>query len=125
MPENYIINQTEKGNVCISEEVIGLMVSAALNEVDGVAGLSNPTALGSDLAGFFGIKNSPKGIKVTSVPGKAVIDLLILVRYGYNVADAARRVQRSVSASIEGMTGMETVVNVHVTGISFEKAEIK
>lgn len=125
MPENYIINQTEKGNVCISEEVIGLMVSAALNEVDGVAGLSNPTALGSDLAGFFGIKNSPKGIKVASASGKAVIDLLILVRYGHNIADAARRVQRSVAASIEAMTGMETVVNVHVTGISFEKAEIK
>lgn len=125
MPENYIISQTEKGNVCISEEVIGLMVSAALNEVEGVAGLSNPTALGSDLAGFFGIKNSPKGIKVTSMSGKAVIDLLILVRYGSSVAEAARRVQRKVAASIEAMTGMETVVNVHVTGISFEKAEIK
>ena len=125
MPENYIINQTEKGNVCISEEVIGLMVSAALNEVEGVAGLSNPTALGTDLAGFFGIKNSPKGIKVSSTGGKAVVDLLILVRYGYNVADAARRVQQRVAASIEAMTGMETMVNVHVTGISFEKAEIK
>jgi len=125
MPENYIINQTEKGNVCISEEVIGLMVSAALNDVDGVAGLSNPTALGSDLAGFFGIKNSPKGIKVTSGAGKAVIDLLILVRYGYSVADAARRVQQRVASSVEAMTGMETEVNIHVTGISFEKAEIK
>jgi len=125
MPENYIISQTEKGNVCISEEVIGLMVAAALGEVEGVAGLSNPTALGSDLAGFFGIKNSPKGIKVSSAEGKAVVDLLILVRYGYNVADAARRVQQRVATSIEAMTGMEALVNVHVTGISFEKAEIK
>ena len=39
MPENYITSQTEKGNISISEDVIHVMVNAAVSEIEGVAGL--------------------------------------------------------------------------------------
>ena len=123
MPENYVITQTEKGNVCIAEDVISRMVSAAVAEVEGVAGLSS--TLGSDLTDFLGLKSVPKGVKVTAQDGKTVIDVLLMVRYGDNVAEAGRKVQDAVGSAVEAMTGMNAEVNVHVTGISFEKAEIK
>ena len=37
---NYITTATEKGNVCISEEVIATIVGAAISEIDGVDGLA-------------------------------------------------------------------------------------
>ncbi len=123
MPDNYVTSQTEKGGVFIAEDVISLIVSAALSEVEGVAGLSN--AIGTDIAEFLGLKSVARGVKVSSQDGCTTVEILLMVRYGYSVAVVARKVQDAVSASLEAMTGMKAVVNVHVTGISFEKAEIK
>ena len=39
MADNYITAATEKGNVCISEDVIATIVGAAISEIDGVDGL--------------------------------------------------------------------------------------
>ena len=56
MPENYITSQTEKGNISISEDVIQVMVNAAVSEIEGVAGLSSVP--GADIAEFLGIKSA-------------------------------------------------------------------
>ena len=125
MPENYVSNQTEKGNVSIAEDVICVMVSAAMAEVEGVAGASGSAAVANDIADFLGIKSSGKNIKISSKDGKTVVDIVLLVRYGYNVTSVAKKVQESVYASLEAMTGMDMAVNVHVAGIAFEKAEKK
>ena len=123
MPESYVTNQTEKGNISISEDVITVMVTAAVAEIEGVAGLTNPTS--SDIAEFLGIKNAPRGIKISSENNEIVIDLVILVRYGYGVTVVAKKVQEQVAASVESMTGFSVRVNVHVTGISFDKTDMK
>jgi len=125
MPENYVSNQTEKGNVSIAEDVICVMVSAAMAEVEGVAGASGSAAVANDIADFLGIKSSGKNIKISSKDGKTVVDIVLLVRYGYNVTSVAKKVQEKVYAALEAMTGMDMVVNVHVSGIIFEKAEKK
>jgi uncharacterized alkaline shock family protein YloU len=93
MPENYITSENENGSCCISEEVISVMVSASIAEVDGVAGLSNN--VGTDLSELIGKKSVSKGIKITFEDGTVIIDTLILVRYGLCRVDVARIVQRS------------------------------
>ena len=124
MPENYLTSETEKGNISISEDVIMVMVTAAVSEIEGVASLSSAT--GTDIAEFLGLKNNAtKGIKISSENGEAVIDVLIMVRYGYGVTVVAKKLQERVAASVEAMTGMKTRVNVHVTGISFDKTDMK
>lgn len=123
MTENYVTNQTDKGNICISEEVIHVMVTAAVSEVAGIAGLTNPTS--TDIAEFLGLKNSTKGIRISSEDGVISIDIVILVRYGYNVSVVAKKVQEQVAAHVESMTGMKVRVNVHVAGISFDKTDMK
>ena len=48
-----------------------------------------------------------------------------MVRYGYAVTVVAKKVQEQVAASVESMTGLNVKVNVHVTGIAFEKNDMK
>ena len=124
MPENYITSQTEKGNISISEDVIQVMVNAAVSEIEGVGLSSVP---GADIAEFLGIKSAttPPSVKIAAENGQAVIDILIMVRYGYGVTVVAKKVQDQVAVSVEDMTGLKTVVNVHITGIAFDKTDMK
>ena len=119
MAENYITKQEEKGTVNISEDVIAVMVGAAVTEVEGVAGLGNPTT--PELLDLFGRKNPLKGMKIRFIDEKLTIDILINVRAYGSITDTAVRVQDAVCSEVESVTGMNTVVNVHVTGVSFDK----
>ena len=78
MAENYITRHVEKGTVNISEDVIAVMVSAA-------------------------------------------IDVIVNVKLGGSITDIAVQVQEAVCREVESVTGMSAVVNVHVTGVSFDK----
>ena len=124
MPDNYLTSETEKGNISVSEDVITVMVTTAVSEIEGVASLSSATS--NDIAEFLGLKNTTtKGIKISADNGEAVIDVLIMVRYGFGVTVVAKKVQEKVAASVEAMTGLRTRVNVHVTGIAFDKTDMK
>ena len=119
MAENYITKQEEKGTVNISEDVIAVMVGAVVAEVEGVAGLGSPNT--PELVDLFGRKNPVKGLKIRFIDEKITIDVLIVVRASGSITDTAVRVQDTVCSEVESITGMNTVVNVHVTGISFDK----
>ena len=119
MAENYITRQGEKGNVNISEDVISVIAAAAATEEEGVAGLSS--AIGSDLSEILGKKSVSKGIKIQFGEEQIQVDAIITVRFGYNIADVARKVQEAVSAAIEAMTAIKPIVNVHVSGVAFDK----
>ena len=100
MPENYITCQDEKGSINISEDVVAAMV----------------------LAELLGIKSAAKGIKVQIVDGTMTVDTIITVRYGCSVVAVARAVQESVTSAVESMTGIgKPIVNVHVSGVAFDK----
>jgi len=119
MAESYITKQEEKGTVNISEDVIAVMVSAAVGEVEGVAGMGSSAT--PEIAELFGRKNPAKGSKVRFADGKITIDVLINVRAGGCITDIATKVQDTVCREVESITGMDCIVNVHVTGISFDK----
>ena len=120
MGENYICCQAEKGSINISEEVITGVVKSAVSEVEGVAGLSYTA--GAELAELIGLKNVNKGVKVQFVDEKIIIDVIINVMYGCNIVQVAREVQEKVMSMIQASTGLEQAeVNVHVSGISFDK----
>ncbi len=119
MAENYITKQEGKGSVNISEDVISVMVAATVNEVEGVAGFGNPTT--PELVDLFGRKNPGKGLKIRFLDEKITVDVLIVVCIPGSITDTAIRVQDTVCSEVESVTGMNTVVNVHVTGVSFDK----
>jgi uncharacterized alkaline shock family protein YloU len=120
MADNYITLQEEKGSINVSEDVIISLVNKVVNEIDGVAGLA--TTAGSELAELIGIKNVNKGTKVQIKEDSFIVDVLILVKYHYNLVDVAKKVQDAIYDGVISVTGVETAqVNVHVSGIAFEK----
>jgi uncharacterized alkaline shock family protein YloU len=119
MPDNYITTETEKGKISISEDVIAVMVSAAVAEVEGVDGLAN--TVGSDILEFIGKKSLAKGVKVTLEEDRVTIDVLVMVIFGCVIADVASKVQLAVAGALEAMTGLSPTVNVHVSGVTFPK----
>lgn len=120
MADNYITLQEEKGNINVSEDVIISLVNKVVNEIDGVAGLANTA--GAELAELIGIKNVNKGTKVQIKDDSFIVDVLILVKYHFNIVDVAKKVQDAIYDGVIAVTGVETAqVNVHVSGIAFEK----
>ena len=120
MGETYITCREENGSINISEDVISGMVRSAVTEVEGVAGLSNTA--GGEIAELIGLKTVTKGVKVQFEDDKIVVDTIITVHYGSKIMEVARSVQEKVMNVIQSTTGLEkTEVNVHVSGIAFEK----
>lgn len=53
--------------------------------------------------------------------GEIIVDVYLMVRYGYVIPETARKVQDSVTAAVSGMTGYNVhAVNVHVGWIQFQ-----
>lgn len=120
MGENYITCQETNGSINISEEVISTLVRAAITQVEGVAGLSNTS--GAELVELIGIKSLSKGVKVQFVDGKIIVDAIITVSYGNNIVSVAKAVQEEVLSAVQSATGLESAeVNVHVSGVAFDK----
>ena len=120
MSETYITCREENGSINISEDVVASMVRSAVSEVEGVAGLSNTA--GAEIAELIGLKSVTKGVKVQLLDDKVVVDTIITVNYGSKIMEVARNVQEKVMNVIQSTTGFaKAEVNVHVSGIAFEK----
>ncbi len=120
MAENYITCQEENGSINISEDVIAGMVRSAVMDVEGVAGLSNTA--GAEIAELIGIKTLTRGVKVQYINDKVVVDTIITVSYGSNIVQVAKNVQEKAINTVSAATGIQKAeVNVHVSGIAFDK----
>lgn len=119
MAENkqYIAQQQEKGTVLISEDVIATIVANAVNEVDGIVGLS--VKPGADIADMIGKKNWGKGMKISVGQGNELyIDCNVNVGYGQSVVTVAKSVQDAVTAALESTASVKVAaINVNVCGI--------
>jgi uncharacterized alkaline shock family protein YloU len=119
MAENkqYIVQAEDNGAVMISEDVIATIVGQAVNEVEGVSGLS--TKPGSDIADFIGKKNWGKGIKVIIADDNTItIECNVTVYYGQSVVTIAKSAQEAVTSAVEAMAGVKvSAVNMNVCGI--------
>ena len=120
MAENkqYITQMRTNGSVMISEDVVATIIEHAVDEVEGVIGLS--TKPGADIAELIGKKNWGKGMKVTIAEDNVLyVDCNVIVAYGQSVVAVANAIQEAVSAAIESMTGVKVgSVNVNICGIA-------
>jgi uncharacterized alkaline shock family protein YloU len=110
------------GTIRITNEVIAIIAGIAATEVPGVAGMSGGIAGG--LAEALGRKNLSKGVKVEAGEKDAVIDVYIIVEYGYRIPDVAWAIQEKVKKAVQEMTGLNVIeVNIHIQGVSFDKEQ--
>ena len=117
--KGYLNHEEESGNVNISEDVIASIAGIATTEVEGVASLAS----GMNFAELLGGKKSmSKGVKIQLEGKDVVIDIFLVIHYGHVIPTVAAKVQDKVIAAVESMTGLNpTAVNVHITGVEFEK----
>lgn len=120
--DNLQINTTEniESNLTISDETLAIIVGLAINQVEGVAGMS--TTITEELAEVFGKKAQSKGIKVELGSDGLIIDLSIVVQFGYRIPDVAWNIQEKVRKDILAMTEYKVdSINVYVQSIDFSE----
>ena len=119
MPENkdYLTHEETLGTIQISEDVVASIATSTALEVEGVGGL-----LSTNMSDYLGGKKmTARGVRVEMEGDAIVVNLFIMLRYGFAVAEVAEKVQTAVFSALEGMTGFAVkAVNVHVGGITFD-----
>lgn len=110
--------RAELGELKIANEVVGIIAGLAATEVPGVAGMSGGIAGG--IAEMLGHRNLSKGVKVEVGEHECVVDLYLIIEYGYSIPEVAQQIQENVKKTIEVMTGLDVVeVNLNVLGVHF------
>lgn len=121
MSENkeYVTQEVEYGAIHISEEVVASVASMAIQEVEGVYGLSGN--VGADNGKIT--KKVSKSVRlVISEDDEISIDCYIVVLYGYSVVEVAKAVQDAVTTTVESTIGRKVRdVNVSISGISLPR----
>ena len=97
--------------LCVMALGVAAVASGAAAEIEGITGLMHMTTK----------KAAARGVRVSIEADQAVIDLFVMLRYGYAIPEVAEKVQSAVASAVEAMTGFSVkAVNVHVGGISFQ-----
>ena len=110
----YLTRAEENGSINIAEDVVAAIAADAIGEIEGVGSMCQNMT--EQITGKKGLR----GVRAEVKDGEIIVDVYLMVRYGYAIPETARKVQDSVSAAVSGMTGYNVhAVNVHVGGISF------
>lgn len=121
--KDYLNQREENGNINIAEDVVASIAAVAASEVEGVACLTSSSV---DIAEFLGKKSVSKGVKIQITESTTTVDIYLMIKYGCVIPSIAAAVQDAVANALESMAGLVVnAVNVHVTGIAFEKEEKK
>jgi uncharacterized alkaline shock family protein YloU len=117
----YEVTENEDlGKIVFANEVIATIAGIAAFETKGIAGMSGGIVDG--FAEMIGRKNMTKGVKIELGAEEAAIDIFVIAKYGVNIQDAAKDMQKNVKSAIESMTGIHvTRVTVNIQGLEFEK----
>lgn len=108
------------GEVQIADEVVAIIAGLAATEVEGVAAMAGNIT--NELVGKLGMKNLAKGVKVEVSEASVVVELSIMMKYGYSIPDTSQTVQEKVKAAIENMTGLTvSEVNIRIAGVNLNE----
>ena len=121
-PKNIIhLNSNgKKGDVQIADEEIAVIAGLAATEVKGVSKMSGNIT--KEIISKLGMKNLSKGVKVSFQSNQLMVQVAIVLKYGYSIPKVSSMVQEKVKTAIENMTGITVKeVSVHILGIDKEE----
>ncbi len=109
------MEEKAKGQIQIADDVIASIAGTAALEAEGISSLAG--------AGFGKLGKKNRAGVAIKVDGKLVeAEINVNVLHGCKIQQAAVEAQNKVKEAVETMTGLEVCcVNVHVSGIEFEK----
>lgn len=115
----------ERGTTTIADEVVGKIAGIAAREVAGVHDLGGDLARGFaalkervGLGDADGGEESDRGVRTRLEGTVAVIDMTIVIEFGFVVHSVTDAVRAKVISSVENMLGLEvTEVNIRVDDV--------
>ena len=122
MVEASIVPQTEiAGQTIIGDQVIGAIANTAAQEVDGVASLGSSSVRRIISERLGGAERRSRGVSVVAGRREAIVDLDLIVYYGYSIPDIVSQVRENVSSRISEMCGLVTKeINININAIEFD-----
>ena len=121
-PSDVKLDENPDGTVSFATDVVATIAGLAATEVEGVASMSSPSSALADMFSRKNTRNFTKGVRIDLEGNCVTVDVTIVVEYGSPVPDVARSIQENVKKAIETMSGLTVhSVDVHVSGISFER----
>lgn len=102
----------DTGRIILNDEVVAFIATIEMVKVDGVSTMSGRSSF-SDYDGARS-KDVEKGVIVKIENNHCSVSVEINIKYGNNVYDTARRLQRAIKDAIENYTGL-VVDRVDVT----------
>lgn len=119
---NHNYDADDLGKIEISPEVIEVIAAIAASEVEGVAAMRGNFAAG--VAEKLGRKSHRKGVKVDLTDDGIILDVYVIVEYGYSIPAIGQDIQKNIRQELQNMTALDVnEINVHVVGISFDQKE--
>lgn len=105
------------GKISVTNDSIALVVAHSALDVYGVVDLVTNKFTDS-LRELFKKKYKPRGIKITTINDRIIIDLQIILKYGVSINAVADSVKRLVKYNVEMFTGMIVdSININVVGV--------
>lgn len=108
-PELY---EHDNGRIIVKDDVVAFIATIEMVKVDGVITMSGRSNF-SDYDGARS-KDVEKGVTVKIENNHCSVSVDVNIKYGVNVYDTARRLQRAIKDAIENYTGL-VVDRVDVT----------
>lgn len=110
-------DNSDLGEVQISNDVLAVISAMAAMEVDGVVAMAGNITV--ELVSKLGMKKLSKGVRVDVVDNTVMVDLSIILRINENIVTISKKVQDKVKTTVENMTGMEVAnVNVNIASVA-------
>ncbi|HEX6350779.1 MAG TPA: Asp23/Gls24 family envelope stress response protein [Candidatus Dormibacteraeota bacterium] len=108
-----------QGTVRVANEVIATIAAMAAREVEGVAGMDDPSA--RHLGDWLKRQTAHDGVRVVIDATKTIhLELFLCVAASAHIGEVAEQVQANVVEAVERMLGLEVAeVNVFVSSIAF------
>lgn len=119
--------KTELGEINVTEETIGNIVSLNLADVKGVVGsrksiIKEITDMLRGDTSENEIDEASRNIKVEIKDNKPLINLYIIIKYGVRIPDIAWDIQSRVKEGLMKKLGIDiNEIDIHVQGIQFPK----
>ena len=121
------IIKTDLGEINVTKETIGNIVSLNLSDVKGVVGsrksiIKEITDMLRGDTSENEIEEASRNIKVEIKDNKPLINLYIIIKYGVRIPDIAWDIQSRVKEGLRKKIGTDIYeIDIHVQGIQFPK----
>jgi uncharacterized alkaline shock family protein YloU len=119
--------KTDLGEINVTEETIGNIVSLNLADVKGVVGskksiIKEITDMLRGATNENEIEEASRTIKVEIKDNKPLINLYIIIKYGVRIPDIAWDIQSRIKEGLMNKLGIDiNEIDIHVQGIQFPK----